>query len=245
MHRLWICYDEEEVICMTEEMKKQRQAEATKALDEVQAAMYAVLKPLGFRKHGRVFHRFVEEDISQVVELQRGQAYREETHLFWVNVGVRVPECQLRSFAPEENAKKYYHEWECSLRYTLGEKSKRQTGAYDLRKPLEPIIGDVLGRLQTSVLPAFEALSSREAILARRADYPQFYSDWMPLLMEAMICGRRGEMDRVTALFSEHYRTCGDPRYPQAAQAHRAYLRELAEKLGITITPEDDEAPET
>lgn len=63
--------------------------------------------------------------------------------------------------------------------------------------------------------------------------------------MEAMICGRRGEMDRATALFDEHYRTCGDPRYPQTAQAHRAYLRELAEKLGITLTPEDDEAPET
>ena len=146
---------------MTEEMRKQRQAEATRALEEVQSAMYAVLKPLGFRKHGRVFHRFVDGDISQVVELQRGQAYLEQTHLLWVSVGIRVPECQLRTFAPEENAKKYYHEWECSLRYALGEKSKRQSGAYDLRKPLEPIIEDILGRLQTSALPALEALSSR------------------------------------------------------------------------------------
>lgn len=244
MHRLWICYDEEEVICMTEEMRKQRQAEATKALDEVQSAMYALLKPLGFHKHGRVFHRFVGGDISQVVELQRGQAYREETHLLWVSVGIRVPECQLRTFAPEENAKKYYHEWECNLRYTLGEKSKKKNGSYDLRKPVEPIIEDILGRLQASVLPALEALSSRDAILACRSDYPQFYSEWMPLLMEAMICGRRGELERAAALFNEHYRTCGDPRHPQAAQAHRAYLQELAARLGITISPADDEAPE-
>lgn len=228
---------------MTDEMRKQLQAEATKALDEVQAAMYAVLKPLGFRKHGRVFHRFVDGDISQVVELQRGQAYLEQTHLFWVCVGIRIPECALRTFQPVETAK-YHRESECDLRYTLGEKSKKKNGSYDLRKPVEPIIEDILGRLHASVLPAFEALSSREAILARRHDYPQFFVGWLPLLMEAMICGRRGEPDRAAALFSEHYHTCGDPRYPQAAQAHRASLRELAARLGITISPANDEAPE-
>jgi len=111
---------------MTEELRKQRLAEATKALDEVQAAMQELLRSYGFRKHGRLFHRFVEGDISQVVELQRGQAYREETHLFWVNAGIRVPECALRTFVPGENTKKYYHEYECSHRWTIGEQSKKK-----------------------------------------------------------------------------------------------------------------------
>lgn len=90
---------------MTENQQRKRLEEATAALDTVQAEMFALLKPYGFRKHGRLFHRFVDGDISQVVEIQRGQAYREETHLFWINIGIRVPECVLKSFRPEANAK--------------------------------------------------------------------------------------------------------------------------------------------
>lgn len=225
---------------MTEEMKKQRLAEATKALDEVQDAVYALLKPLGFRKHGRLFHRFVEGDISQVVEFQRGQAYREETHLFWVSVGIRVPECQLRSFVPEENAKKFYHEWQCNLRWTVGEKSKKQTGAYNLRKPVEPIIADVLARLSTSVLPMFDVLSSRDAILEKRMNYPQLWPQ-QHLLDSALIAGRRGDMLRATELLlafgCEVESADFIDRYPDAKEEPAACLPRLAARFNIEMNP--------
>lgn len=224
---------------MTEEMRKQRQAEATKALDEVQRAMYECLRPLGFRKHGRAFHRFVDTDISQVIELQRGQAYREETHLFWVSVGIRVPECQLRSFAPEEDAKRFYHEWQCNLRWTVGERNKKQNGSYNLRKPLEPIMEDILARLTTSVLPMLDTLCSREAILERRMDYPQLWPQ-RHLLDSALIAGRRGDISRATELLLAH--GCEEEgadfvaRYPDAGTEPEACLQALAARFYITLT---------
>lgn len=238
MQGLWICYDKQEVIRMTEEMRKQRLAEATAALDAVQAAMYAVLKPLGFRRHGRVFHRFVEEDVSQVIELQRGQAYLEETHLFWVSVGVRVPECVQRTFSPQESAKKYYHEWQCNLRWTVGEKSKKHNGSYNLRKPVGPIIEDVLMRLNASILPVFDALSSRDTILARRMDYPQLWPQ-RHLLDSALIVGRRGDLQRAAELLLAHWREtegadCPDGR-PEAVADPLACLPLLAAHFNISL----------
>lgn len=230
---------------MADEMRKQRMAAATKALDEVQAAVYALLRPLGFRRHGRVLHRFVSGDISQVVAFRRGMAYQEQTHLVWVEVGIRVPECQLRSFRPETPMKAFYDVSQCNMAYVLGEQSKRKTGAYDLRKPTAPIIEDITGRLRASVLPMFEVLASREAILARRREFPQMCLGHLVLLEHAMIYGRRGDLDRAAALFGEHYRTCGvDDRgtpIPDAARAHREYLRELAARLQL---PLNDECPE-
>lgn len=235
-----------EVLAMTEEQRKQRLADNTRALDQVQEAVYAVMKPCGFKKHGRLFHRFVDGDVSQVVEFQRGQAYREETHLFGVNVGIRVPECQLRSFLPEEKPKKYYHEYECNMRWTLGEKSKKKTGEYDLRRPLEPIMKDILHRLETSVLPMFEVLSSRDAILEKRGSYPQLWPTHLQLLERTMIYGRRGELVKAAECFNAHYRGENDPafaqRQPEAHRQHQAYLRALADQLGITINEDTPEA---
>ena len=92
----------------------------TESIDIIENAVYAELKPLGFRKFGRTLHRFVDGDISQVINFQCGQSYRDETHLMWVNIGIRVPECELRRFEQEEKLKKYYHEYNCNMRSQLG-----------------------------------------------------------------------------------------------------------------------------
>jgi len=173
-----------------------------------------------------------------VVELQRGQAYREETHLFWVSVGIRVPECQLRSFAPEEDGKKFYHEWQCNLRWTVGEKSKKQNGSYNLRKPVEPMIEDILGRLTTSVLPMFDTLSSRDAILDRRMDYPQLWPR-QHMLDSAMITGRRGDVARAIELLLAHGCEVEGAdfidRYPDAKTEPEACLTALAARFNISL----------
>jgi len=221
---------------MTEEQRKQRLAEATVALDTVQVAVYEALKPHGFKKHGRLFHRFVDGDISQVVEFQRGQAYREETHLFWVNVGIRVPECALRSFVSEEHPKKYYHEYECNLRWTIGEQSKKKNGVYNLRKPIAPIIEDILAHLNTSVLPMFEVLDHREAIMEQRMKFPQLWPDHH-LLDNAMILGRRGEVQQAIELLLTFGCEVEDAsfreRYPDALLESQACLQALAARFNI------------
>lgn len=187
--------------------KKGTELNIPSVIDEIEAAVYAVVKPLGFRKHGRTLHRFVSGDISQVIHFQCGQAIRGENHLMWVNIGIRVPECDLRSFQPEQPLKKYYHEYECNLRTRLGTIRAKPEAEYDLRKRTDKIIKDILDQLQTYVLPVFDILNSREAILEKRRDFPLFdtISSHLIALEEAMIYGRLGNLDKATELFNAHY----------------------------------------
>ena len=91
----------------------------TQQIDYIESEVYKRIKPLGFRKHGRTLHRFVSGDISQVISFQCGQAYLDTTHLMWVNIGIRIPECMERRF-DAVNSRKYYHEYHCTMRSRLG-----------------------------------------------------------------------------------------------------------------------------
>lgn len=181
--------------------------DTTKVLDSIEAAVYALVKPYGFRKHGRTLHRFVSGDISQIIHFQLGQAYREETHLLVVNVGIRIPECVNRQFAPEINLRKYYPEYSCNLRSRLGEIEGKDASRYDLRQPVPPIIDDILRQIETLVIPTFEVLNSREAILAKRRNYPRFdlMNRHLILLEEAMIYGRQGNPEKAKTTFCKYY----------------------------------------
>lgn len=215
--------------------------DTTKVLDSIEKSVHAALKPYGFTKHGRTLHRFVSEDISQVINFQTGQAYLGNTHEFVVNVGIRVPECMTRSFAAEQPLKKYYKEYECNIRSRLGEIEGKRESCYDLRKPAEPIICDILRQIEALVIPAFETLNSREAILSRRRDFPRFdrMNDHLILLEEAMIYGRIGDIEKAADTFNLYYHLFAAAQLPQkdpaAIQNHLRYLDGLASELKITI----------
>ena len=180
------------------------------SIDIIENAVYAELKPLGFRKHGRTLHRFVDGDISQVINFQCGQSYREETHLMWVNIGIRVPECFLHSFAPDENPKKYYRESECNIRSRLGKVKGKKVTTYNLHGSIDEITADILGQIKEYVLPTFDVLKDRTSILEKRREYRNFdtlhYNTI--LLQEAMIYGRMGDLDKASELFNRYYFKC-------------------------------------
>lgn len=213
----------------------------SKILDAIENAVHTAVKPYGFRKYGRTLHRFVSEDISQVIHFQLGQAYRGETHLLFVDVGIRIPECMLRSFHPEEAKKKYYHEYECNMRSRLGRIEGKTESCYDLRQSPDCILADILRQIRGLVIPAFEALNSRDAILALRRAYPQFdiLNNHLILLEETMIYGRRGETEKAAKAFQMYYHLFGSGKMaqknPQAIQNHLRYLDSLAAELGIEI----------
>lgn len=215
--------------------------DTSKVLDNIQGAVYRYLKPYGFRKHGRAIHRFVSGDISQVISFQLGQAYRGETHLLFVNTGIRVPECMNRNFDPEVNPKKYYHAYACNIRSWLGVIEGKEESCYDLRDSTEAIIADILRQIQTFLLPVFETLNSRDAILAHRREYPAFdiLNNPLILLEEAMIYGRLGQYVRAAETLREYYHLFGSgalaQKDPKAIERHLRYLDALAEKLGIEI----------
>ena len=189
--------------------KKKPELNVPTVIDEIEAAVYAMVKPMGFRKHGRTLHRFVSGDISQVIHFQCGQATRGDSHLMWVNIGIRVPECDLRCFHPEEPLKKYYHEYECTIRTRLGTVRGKAESEYDFHKPTEKIIKDILSQLQTYVLPVFDILNSREAILEKRRDFPLFDTthSHLILLEEAMIYGHLGNSKKAAEQFNSYYQS--------------------------------------
>lgn len=215
--------------------------DTTKVLNHIQSAVFRYLKPYGFGKHGRTLHRFVSGDISQAITFQLGQAYRGETHLLFVNTGIRVPECMNRSFTPEENPKKYCNAYECNIRSRLGLIEGQEDSCYDLRDSTEAIIADILRQIQTYLLPVFETLSSRDAILTHRRKYPAFdiMNRHQIVLEEAMIYGRRGEGRKAAETLNLYYQLCQQGKVthqdPRVIQRHLEYVKELADTLGIKI----------
>lgn len=185
---------------------KQNKLSSTETVDAIQKIVYEYLKPLGFRKHGRAMHRFVDGDISQVVELQNGCPQKGVTGVLWVNLGIRVPECVERTFTPSE-PKKFYHEYECNIRVRLGEYVDGKEHPYDLKCKPETIGGDIVERLEMHILPVFETLNSREAILAHRREHKRFDSlnHHLIELEEAMIYGRAGDRSRAEKVFVRYY----------------------------------------
>lgn len=180
---------------------------STESVDIIEKIVYEYLKPLGFRKHGRTPHRFVDGDISQVVHLQNGSPEKGVLGILWVNLGIRVPECMDRTFSDNEPLKKYYHEYECNIRTNLGALVDGKDTSYNLKKDPHKIGDDIVKRLRKYVMPVFEVLNSRDAILIHRREYPSFdqFNSHMILLEEAMIAGRRGDIAEASRLFNAYY----------------------------------------
>ncbi|MBQ3011587.1 MAG: DUF4304 domain-containing protein [Oscillospiraceae bacterium] len=196
--------------------------DTVKALDQIEREVYKAVKEYGFKKHGRTLHRFVSEDISQVIHFQLGQAYLGATHYLVVNVGIRVPECMDYGYNAETVRKKYYHEYECNLRSRIGTVEGKEEACYDLlEQSVENVSEEIVRQVQDIVIPAFEVLSSREAILANRRAYPNFdrLSNHLILREEALI-----------------YQHLGD--FAEAETKYNAYLKNLihrAETHSTTI----------
>ena len=203
-------------------------------INVIEQAVHTVLKLLGFKKFGRTLHRFVSGDISQVISFQCGQAYRDETNLMWVNTGIRVPESFERCFYPK-NTETHYPEYKCNIRSRFGiiaTKDIQKEKTFDLNGDLKQITKEILQELTNDVITVFETLSSREAILAHRREYPWFdtMNRHLILLEEAMIYGRAGNLEKARELFETYYsgalKDCKQP-------GHIRYLDDLRGKLRL------------
>lgn len=219
--------------------------DSTAILNGIQREVHKVLKPLGFAKHGRTEHRFVSGDISQVIHFQLGQAYLGETHLLTVNIGIRVPECMEYRLETIPAGKKYYPEHECNLRSRLGSVEGRKESVYDLRNPAEPILADILRQITRTVLPAFEVLSSREAILAHRREYPTFDLHFGHLILreEAIMLNHMGQTGAASEKYGMylHNRIHEPPRRGVKLGTRQGWLQaslKIAEKVRITLSPD-------
>lgn len=203
-----------------------------KTADEIEKQVYEFLKPYGFKKFGRTLGRFVDGDIFQLVNfqiimpetinLQTGERRKYKTQRLTVNLGIRVPECDERSFTPEKN-EKYYHDYDCNIRSTLAD-------TYSLKKSPSKTADRIITVLKDSAIPAFETLCSRETILKnreKRIEFDEMHAK-LAVLDEAMIYGRIGETKKAVALFNEYYHTV-------THKNHLEYLEDLASQLEIDL----------
>ena len=212
---------------------REKEIDSGAVVDRVEALVYAAVKPLGFRKFGRTLHRFVEGDISQVIHFQNGCPQKDVHDVMGVNLGIRVPECFERTFTPGKQ-KRYYHEYECNIRTRLGELEDDRDTEYDLREDTDMIGQDVAEKLKRYVLPLYEKVTSRDAVLKYREEICAFdHMDYrrMADLNEAMIYGARGDVKTAEERFQRYYRIVAE-EHP-VHTGHLRYLQELAGKLGI------------
>ena len=182
--------------------KKNKDVNVPETVDKIEAAVYEVLKPHGFKKHGRTLHRFVSGDISQVVHFQSG--LRSLQGKMCVNVGIGVLECIERVFHPE-NTKKRYRLDECTMRSMLGAVRGKREPWYDLSKYSEKMTQSIIREIVDIVIPAFDELSTREAILERRASIKWLHVYGSLTLDECMMHGHLGNMEKARELFEKNY----------------------------------------
>lgn len=211
---------------------KGKKLSSTESVNIIENIVYETLKPLGFRKHGRTLHRFVDGDISQVINFQNGCPQKGIYGRLWVNIGIRVPECVERKFHISEPIKSYYHEYECNIRTCLGFLADGEDTFYDLKKSPQKIAKDIINRIKKHVIPVFDVLNSRESIIQHRAEYPSFdqFANHLILLEEAMIWGRSGNIEKANDLYNMYYK-----KSLGANPGHLSYLETLAEQLGIVL----------
>ena len=223
--------------------KKKTEINTTQIVDEIEAAVYAHIKPYGFKKHGRTLHRFVSGDISQVINFQCGRSISPVSGHLCVNIGVRIPECSERAFQPQTEKKKYYHEYECTIRSRLGIISGKSETWYNLHKKTDKIIKSIIDEIDQYVLPAYEVLKSREAILAYRKDYPLLDNMVsVSLLDECMIYGYLGNIEKAKELFELYYQSAVNEYNDLVKNGRKQYLKkgEHVVFMGQDITAEKD-----
>lgn len=208
-------------------LQKGTEINTTQIVDEIEAAVYVHVRPYGFKKYGRTLHRFVSEDISQVIHFQSGMPAHGMGGLLCVNVGIRIPECSDRVFQPKAEKKKYYHDYDCTIRSRLGTVSGKQETWYDLRGKTDRITKNIMDEIDQHVLPAFEVLSSREAILQHRREYPLLdnMSSRLIALEECMIHGHLGSIEKAKQLFESYYQSAVEDYNDRVKNGHRQYLK--------------------
>ena len=228
---------------MFDSLKKKAEVNTTQIVDEIESAVYAHIKPYGFKKYGRTLHRFVSENISQVIHFQSGMPAKGMGGLLCVNIGIRIPECSERTFHPKTEKKNYYHEYECTIRSRLGIVSGKNETWYDLHKKTDKMIKSIIEEIDQSVLPAYEVLSSREAILAHRKEFP-LLDDMahLVLLEECMIYGYLGDMEKAKQSFESYYRSAVSRYDDFVKNGRKQYLRkgQRVVYMGQDITAEKD-----
>jgi len=208
-------------------------------LDQLQALLDPMLRQFGFRKHGRIYNRSTADGLTHVIGFQMGRSdppgtiyipgLRENLYgLLDVNLGVYVPEV-ARDHGRHE-AKSVVHEYNCCIRTRLKRKANK-----DLWWTISdggPLVAEISELIQAEALPLFQRFENRDQILDEFQAAPDSTELMaVPRIVCAIILLHRGQREEARRLLAAQARD--HTRNP----GHRAYVTELAHRLGIEIGP--------
>jgi Domain of unknown function (DUF4304) len=212
-------------------------SETAARLDDLQSALRPFLKDKGFTVRGRTFNRITEDGLTQVVNLQMGSfdppgtipipGLRENLYgRFTVNLGVYVPE--VARYHGGGEARSYVQEYHCCVRARLGELGPEHADVWWEILSDGALADEMRLRLDRDALPFLARFQSRDAILREwgGAGSTASGSAGPPRIHCAIILAVRGRMEDARMLLAEQARETRNPGHP-------AYVRALAEKLGV------------
>ncbi len=214
------------------------------AIDGFQRALKPFLKGLGFRTRGRTFNRATADGLTQVINLQMGASdppgttyipgLRENFHgWFTINLGVYIPEVARLHGGGE--ARGFVRDFHCCVRERIGNVGPEKRDSWWRISGDQELVTEIEGRIERDALPFLEAHASRDAILsACGAPVANLgFAGAPPRIVAAIVLTERGDRDAARALLSKQAQE-------QNNRGHPAYVRSLAEKLGVG--PLDEES---
>ncbi|HEY4113474.1 MAG TPA: DUF4304 domain-containing protein [Rhizomicrobium sp.] len=212
-------------------------------MDDIQLALDGDLKSLGFKKFGRTYNRSHENGIVQVINLQMGMPQPaiaglppEAAYLrpdlygqFTVNIGVFVAEIAPPALARKSS--RYVQEPRCSLRARLGNlmESERRDILWRLDTPTSAIVEDVKEALFRYGIPFLTRFATRSAIITGWIAFNEreLRLSQRPRLDVAIMLDAAGDKGGAVDLLRQHL------SLPSLNPHHSAYVRELAQELGL------------
>ena len=207
-------------------------------MDELQGRLSPSLRQSGFRKRGRTYNRTTADGLSHVIAFQMGAfdppgttyfpGLRENLYgRFTVNLGVYVPEVARNHGGGE--AKSVVHDYDCSIRTRLGRTAEKEF--WWKVSASEPLITELLERLQNEAFPFFQRFQHREQIINEfraATDCTELMA--APRIVCAIILLNRGEREEARRLLT------AQARDRTSNPGHSAYVIGLARRLGVEIT---------
>lgn len=212
--------------------------------DQLQKALKPLMKRWGFKARGRTFNRTTDDGLTQVVNLQMGASdppgttyipgLRENLHgWFTVNLGVYVPEVARHHGGGEAGA--VVQEYHCCVRARLAEVGPEGKDLWWKIACTPSLIGELEERLSRHALPYLDRHASRDAVLRACAESNGALGNagGPARIVAAVILTERGDKEGARALLARQAQERQNPGHP-------AYVRSLAEKLGLGALGVDD-----
>src|SRR4030095_9448308 len=120
----------------------------------------------------------------------------------------------------------FVHEYHCCVRARLGELGPERADLWWELAPKSSVGSEIEQRLERDALPFLERFETRDAIQDELLSETENGYANPPRIVRAMILVQKGRRDEARSLLAAQASETGNPGHP-------AYVRSLAEKLGV------------